>query len=69
MSCDEKFREALLADPAYKLVDAFSDGEAVLILRPSIIDLDVNAPDMQSANVSRSYTTSAGEMTLFSGVG
>jgi hypothetical protein len=63
-SCDEKFREALLEDPAYALVDSFSDGEAVLILRPAIINLDVNAPDVRSAGMSRSYTTSAGEMTL-----
>jgi hypothetical protein len=63
-SCDEKFREALLESPAYPLVENFSDGEAVLILRPSIINLDVNAPDVRSTGMSRSYTTSAGEMTL-----
>ena len=63
-SCDEKFREALLEAPAYPLVDNFSDGEAVLILRPAIINLDVNAPDVRSTGMSRSYTTSAGEMTL-----
>ena len=36
----------------------------VLVLSPSIINLDINAPDTMSAGRSRSYTTSAGEMTL-----
>ncbi len=63
-SCTEKFTEALLEEPAYNLVDAFDDGEQVLVLRPSIINLDIAAPDVQSASRSRSYTTSAGEMTL-----
>lgn len=64
IACDEKFRDALLKAPAYSLVDNFSDGEAVLILRPAIINLDVNAPDVRSTGMGRSYTTSAGEMTL-----
>ena len=62
--CDEEFRAALLEDPAYSIVDAHADGEQVLVLRPAIINLDINAPDIQSANRARSYTTSAGEMTL-----
>ena len=63
-SCTEKFTEALQKEPAYNLVDAFDDGEHVLVLRPSIINLDISAPDVMSASRSRSYTTSAGEMTL-----
>jgi hypothetical protein len=63
-SCTQKFTEALQKDPAYNLVDAFDDGEHVLVLRPSIINLDISAPDVMSASRSRSYTTSAGEMTL-----
>ncbi len=62
--CDGHFRQALLQPPPYDLVDTFDDGEAVLVLRPSIINLDINAPDTMSASRSRSYTTSAGEMTL-----
>ena len=64
-ACDDKFREALLEDPAYDVVDTFNEGEAVLILRPSIVNLDVNAPDVRSAGMSRTYTTSSGEMTLY----
>jgi hypothetical protein len=63
-SCDEQFRAALLEDPAYKLVDTFADGEHALIVRPSIVNLDINAPDTRSTGMSRSYTTSSGEMTL-----
>ena len=63
-SCDEQFRAALLEDPAYKVVDTFNDGEQVLVVRPSIVNLDINAPDTRSASMSRSYTTSSGEMTL-----
>ncbi len=41
-------------------------GEDVLALVPAIVDLDVHAPDlsMRQAGMSRTYTTSAGEMTL-----
>jgi hypothetical protein len=62
--CDKYFREALQAPPPYQLVDSFADGENVLILRPAIINLDVSAPDTNSAGMQRAYTTSAGEMTL-----
>ncbi|MCB1843059.1 MAG: DUF3313 family protein [Halioglobus sp.] len=62
--CDAYFRAALAEAPAYPVVEEFSEGEQVLILRPSIINLDINAPDTLSAGMSRSYTTSAGEMTL-----
>ncbi|MEH6592381.1 MAG: DUF3313 family protein [Halioglobus sp.] len=65
MECDNKFRAALQEAPAYAVVDDFDEGQAVLILRPSIINLDINAPDTMSPGRSRSYTTSAGEMTLF----
>lgn len=63
--CDKHFREALTESPAYNVVDQFDEGEAVLVLRPSIINLDINAPDTRSPGVTRSYTTSSGEMTLF----
>lgn len=40
-------------------------GEDVLVLRPAIVGLDIAAPDVMSAGRSRSFATSAGEMTLF----
>jgi len=63
--CNKYFRAALEKDPAYTLVDSFRDGERVLILRPNIINLDVAAPDTMSPGITRTYTTSAGEATLF----
>lgn len=63
-ACDEHLREALLREPPYALAETFQNGEQVLVVNPSIINLDINAPDTFTAGRSRSYTTSAGEMTL-----
>lgn len=62
--CDKYFRAALEQPPAYTLVEEFEQGDAVLVLRPSIVDLDVSAPDTMSSGMSRTYTTDAGSMTL-----
>jgi len=42
-----------------------SGGTDVLELRPGLIDIRVNAPDLMSAGRSTSYVESAGEMTLY----
>ena len=39
--------------------------EDVLIVRPAVIDLDVNAPDIQTSSRSASFSDSAGSMTLY----
>lgn len=62
--CFRKFAEVLQQPPPYQLVANFDGGEPVLILRPAIINLDINAPDKKTSSMSRTYTTSAGEMTL-----
>ena len=62
--CTRFFRESLEEAPPSNLVDEFDNGEAVLILRPAIINLDINAPDTMSPGINRTYTTSTGEMTL-----
>jgi len=62
--CDKYFRAALEEKPPYQLVDSFSDGEPVLVLRPAIINLDIAAPETLSYGMQRTYTTEAGEMTL-----
>jgi hypothetical protein len=36
-----------------------------MIIRPAIINLDVNAPDTLRAGRGNTYTASAGEMTLY----
>lgn len=39
--------------------------EDVLIVKPAIIDLDVNAPDLRTAGMTRTFADSAGSMTLY----
>jgi len=39
--------------------------EDVLIVKPAIIDLYVNAPDVRTAGRTNTFTTSAGSMTLY----
>lgn len=62
--CNETFRSALEKAPSYTLVDQFSEGEQVLVLRPKIINLDINAPDIPTAGRQSNYTDDAGQMTL-----
>ncbi len=52
-----------LNNGGYEVVEEAADD--VLLIRPAIINLDVNAPDTMSAGRSRTYTSSAGEMTLY----
>jgi len=59
------FREvftAELVDGGYNLVE--QAGEDVLIVKPAIVDLDVFAPDLMTAQRTATYSESAGEMTL-----
>lgn len=37
----------------------------VIILRPAIVNLVVNAPDLNSPGMTRTYTSDAGQMTLY----
>jgi len=59
------FREVFtkeLVDGGYAMAD--EPGEDVLLVKPAIVDLDVYAPDIQNSSLTRSYSESAGEMTL-----
>jgi hypothetical protein len=58
----EVFTEKLSEDGGYEIVNAA--GPDVLLVRPAIIDLDIEAPDT-AAGRSRMYTTTAGSATLF----
>jgi hypothetical protein len=58
----EVFTEELEAG-GYSL--AQERAEDVLIVRPAIIDLYVNAPNVQTSSVNYTFTTSAGSMTLY----
>jgi hypothetical protein len=59
----EEFVRELQRNSGYKVVD--ESGPDVLRVDVKIVDLYVNAPDTATNALSRSYTVSAGEMTLF----
>ena len=59
----EVFVEEITKDDGYKISD--TAGENVLLVRPAIIDLDVTAPDTQSASRSYTFVDSAGAATLY----
>lgn len=56
------FTKELQENGNYEIVQ--SAGEDVLLLKPTITDLDVRAPDLKTPGRSTSFVTSAGEMTL-----
>ena len=58
----EIFAKELQAEGAFEIVD--KAGDDVLLLRPEIVDLDLFAPDVNAPNRTRTFTTSAGRMTL-----
>lgn len=59
----EQFVKALQAKGAYPVVS--ETGPDVLRLKIYIVNLYINAPDNPGPGVSRTFVTSAGEMTLF----
>lgn len=59
---DEVFRVELRTDGGYEMTA--ENGENVLRIKPHIVDLDIYAPDTVTPGISRSYTRSAGRMTL-----
>lgn len=57
------FTERLEADDGFEVVDE-ADYD-VLLLRPAIVDLDITAPDTNTAGRSRTFSASAGAATLY----
>lgn len=58
-----KIFEKELTDAGHEIVD--HTGADVLVIRPAIVNLDVTAPDVNAAGMTRTIVRSAGEMTLF----
>jgi hypothetical protein len=52
-----------LEDGGYQLTQERADD--VLIVKPAILDLDIDAPDSMSATMGRSYSRGRGSMTLY----
>ena len=63
--CTTFFTNALSEEPAYDLVTEWQQGEEVLLVFPNIVNLDITSPDLNSPSMSRSYSASAGSMTMF----
>ena len=59
---DAVFRKVLV-EGGYEVVEGAAAD--VLLVRPAIINLDVNAPDTPTAGRSYTFTQTAGEMTLY----
>ena len=57
------FTEELSTKGGHRMVT--EGGTGVLIIRPAIVNLDITAPDTMSAGRSRTFTASAGQMTLY----
>ncbi len=57
------FAQELQKNGGYEVVDTAAPD--VLILRPALVDLIVNAPDLQSADMRTAVVASAGQMTLY----
>ena len=62
----ELFKEVMtetLEEGGYELVTEVADD--VLIIKPAIINLNINAPDTNSAGMTRTFSESSGDMTLY----
>ena len=59
---DQVFTEELSENGGFEIVSESADN--VMRITPRIVDLDVYAPDTHSAGITRSFTESAGRMTL-----
>ena len=59
---DEVFSEKIAEDGRYSLVD--KAGKDSLIIKPAIVDLDINGPDKNTASSTTVMVRQAGEATL-----
>jgi len=57
------FTDELQNKGGYEVVT--TAGPDVLVLRPALLNVEVNAPDMMSAGINSTVVRSAGQMTLF----
>jgi hypothetical protein len=57
------FIAELQGDGGYQVVDVA--GPDVLVLRPALLNVEVNAPDVMTAGIEHTVVRSAGQMTLY----
>jgi len=60
---DEVFKEEFGKGAKFPIVDEVSSN--TLVIRPAVVDLDVTAPDLQTAVNMKSFSSDAGQATLF----
>ncbi|KGJ87360.1 DUF3313 family protein [Colwellia psychrerythraea] len=60
---DEVFKEEFSKDAKFPIVEKVSSN--TLVIRPAILNLDVAAPDLKYAGNVKTYTSEAGQATLF----
>lgn len=63
--CTAFFTDALSEEPSYNLVTEWQQSQDVLLVRPNIVNLNITSPDVSSPSMTRSYSASAGSMTLY----
>ena len=63
--CTTFFTDALSEEPCDDLVAEWQEGQDVLLIRPNIVNLNITSPDVSSPSMTRSYSASAGSMTLY----
>ena len=59
---NDVFKQELTKDQAFTMSD--TAGESVLLITPSVVDLDIVAPDRMRDHIGYSLTDSQGSMTL-----
>lgn len=62
--CDKYLREAMAESSSRKMVSSTELSDNVMTLKPSVVDLDIYAPDTDGPGLVRNYTRSFGDMTL-----
>jgi hypothetical protein len=60
-----QFAEKLSAQDGFALVETGETGEGVLRLKPSILNLHLNAPDLSTPGIKDEWVNSAGNATLY----
>jgi hypothetical protein len=60
---EDTFKAEFMKEAGYPIVEHATSG--TLLLKPSIIDLGINAPDIMSVTRKKTYVKEAGQATLF----
>lgn len=62
---DETFTKEFNSSDSYSVVDVSKANNKTLVFKPSIINLDIRAPDVKSVSGTKNFVESSGQATLF----